>query len=303
MPVTSLAKIIAEADTSQASPVAASSMAVKLLTNRETSEVLKFLAVRPLHTVIMAGLIRDNGLVSRLNRGSFYACRNKEGGLEGVTLIGEITLLETRTEAALAAFARLAQGYPNIYMVMGEEEKVERFWQYYSEAGQGSRLFCRELLLELQWPVEVGEPLPGLREATHGDLEAVMKVHAEMALAESGIDPLQVDPEGFRQRCARRIEQGRVWVLTKNERLIFKADIISETPEVIYLEGLYVNAAERGKGYGLRCLSQLSRDFLFRAKSICVLVNGKNHKAQALYRKCNFRLRGSYDTIFLQQEH
>jgi predicted GNAT family acetyltransferase len=302
MPITSPTKIIAEADASQTSLVAAGFMTVQLLTETETSEVQKFLGARPLHTVIMAGLIRDNGLVSPLNRGTFYACRNEEGGLEGVTLIGEITLLETRVEAALPAFARLAQEVPNIYMVMAEREKVEGFWRYYAAAGQTARLCCRELLLELRWPVEMREPVPGLRAASLNDLEPVMAVHAEMAQAESGLNPLHVDPIGFRQRCARRIEQGRVWVLTNDEGLIFKVDIISETPDVVYLEGLYVNAEARGHGHGVRCLSQLSRDLLFRAKSICLMVNDQNREAQALYRKCNFKPCGSYDTIFLQQD-
>jgi uncharacterized protein len=302
MPMPSLAKVTAEASASQPPLIAAGSMTVQLLTERETSEVQKFLAARPLHTIIMAGLIGDNGLVSPLNRGTFYSCRNEEGRLEGVALIGDITLLEARAEPVLAGFARLAQGVPNIYMVMGEQEKVGRFWRYYAAAGQRPRLFCRELLLELRWPVEIHGPVPALRAANVNDLEPVMAVHAEMAEVESGINPLDVDPVGFRQRCARRIEQGRVWVLTDNERLIFKVDIISETPDLIYLEGLYVNPEARGRGYGLRCMSQLSRDLLFRAKSICLLVNEQNREAQDLYRKCNFKLRGSYDTIFLQED-
>ena len=73
----------------------------------------------------MAGLIRDNGLVSRFNRGSFFAYRDGEGHLGGVALIGEITLLETRGEAPQAAFARLAQRHPNIYLVMAERIQKE----------------------------------------------------------------------------------------------------------------------------------------------------------------------------------
>ena len=273
----------------------------ELLTTGHEAEVLAFLAARPTHTVIMAGLIRDNGLVSRFNRGSFFAYRDGEGHLGGVALIGEITLLETRGEAPQAAFARLAQRHPNIYLVMGEREKIERFWSHYSEAGQAPRVHSRESLLELRWPLAVRKPVKGLRTATPDDLETVVNIHAEMALAESGVNPLEVDPAGFRRRCARRVEQGRVWLWAENGRLIFKADIISDTPDAIYLEGVYVGPEQRGRGYGLRCLSQLSRELLARTKSLCLFVNEQNHRAQALYRKCNFRPRGSYDTIFLRQ--
>ena len=279
----------------------ADSLTVALLDDSHTDEVLAFLDERPAHTFMMGGLIRDNGPVSPLNRGTFYACRDSAGRLEGVTLIGEITMLEARTEAALAAFARQTHSAPDIYMIIGEQEQVGGFWHHYAEAGQAMRLFCRELLFELRHPVEVQDPVPGLRLATPDDLEQLMVVHAEMALDESGVNPLEVDPQGFRRRCARRVEQGRSWVYTEGGRLIFKADIISETPEVTYLEGVYVNPEARGRGYGARCLSQLSRHLLTRARSVCVLVNERNGAAQALYRKSLYKLGGVYDTVFLHQ--
>lgn len=293
----------AKTDVSQDRLVAARSLAVHPLTEEHRAEVLSFLGARPFHTMIMAGWIRDNGLVSPLNRGTFYACRSRAGQLEGVALIGEIILLETSSEAALAAFARLAQDCPKVYMVMAEQEKTERFWSYYTKADQLVGLFCRELLFEFQWPIDVLKEVPGLRLATIDDLQFVLPVHAAMALAESGINPLVVDAEGFRQRCLRRIEQDRVWIWLENGKLIFKADIISEIPEVVYLEGIYVNPTGRGKDYGLRCLSQLSRHLLERTKSVCLLVNEQNHEAQALYRRCNFKQRSCYDTIFLQQSN
>jgi len=89
-------------------PAAASSaaLAAHVLTTGEESEVLSFLSARPVHTVIMASFIRDNGLVSPLNRGTFYGCRDEEGRLVGVALIGHATLVETESDDALAAFAR-----------------------------------------------------------------------------------------------------------------------------------------------------------------------------------------------------
>lgn len=275
------------------------SPAVAPLADSHRDEVLTFLNHRPTHTFMMSGLIRDNGLVSPLNRGTFYACRDPRGALAGVSLIGEITMIEARTEAALKSLAGRTQGVHNIYMIIGEQGQIGRFWEYYAEAGQEMRLFCRELLFELRYPVEVHPPVPGLRPAALAELEPLMAVHAEMALDESGVNPLEVDPEGFRRRCARRIEQGRTWAYIKEGRLIFKADVISETPEVTYLEGVYVSPEERGQGYGVRCLSQLSQYLLPRSKSICVLVNERNQAAQALYRKARYKLDGIYDTVFL----
>lgn len=279
------------------------SFAVHPLSNEDETEVLSFLATRPVHTVFLRGFIHDNGIVSELNRGTFYACRDRKGRMEGVALIGHATLVEARSDAALAAFAQLAKNCPSAYMILGEQEKVEYFWSYFAQSGQTARRVCRELLFEQRSPVEAREMVRSLRLATPDDLEVVLPVYAEMVFEESGVNPIEVDPAGFRQRWLRRIEQGRVWVWIEDRRLIFNADIMSETPDCIYLEGIYVDPEERGKGYGLRCLSQLSLSLLARTKCLCLLVNEQIRRAPAFYQKAGYKLTGFYDTVFLHRSN
>lgn len=274
---------------------------VHLSTSEDAAEALVFLAARPVHTVNLSGLIRDNGINSPLNRGSFYGYRNAAGDLEGVALIGHATLIETYTDRALEALACRAQKFSDTHMIMGERERIEEFWNYYSEDGQQKRLACRELLFELRSTVEAHPEVAGLRLATLNDLELILPVQAAMAEEESGINPLVKDPEGFRRRCARRIEQGRTWVLVEDGKLIFKTDVLADTPEVIYLEGIHVSAEERRGGRGLRCLSQLSQTLLRQTEALCLLVNEQNMAAHAFYRKAGFKFISTYDTIFLQQ--
>jgi RimJ/RimL family protein N-acetyltransferase len=274
---------------------------VSLLGEEHLAEVLEFLSERPIHTVTMAGFIRDNGMVSEHHRGSFYGCRAAGGRLEGVGLIGHATLLETRTDRALATLAQKAQAQTSTHMIMGEQEGIAEFWSYYADDGQEMRLACRELLFELKPPIEVHKEMFKLRSATAADLELIIPPQAQMAFEESGINPLEVDPEGFRRRCLRRIECGRTWVLVEQGKLLFKAEIVSDTPEVNYLEGIHVAPDERGKGHGRRCLSQLTRMLFLRTRSVCILVNERNTAAHAFYRRAGFKFRGVYDTIFLEK--
>jgi predicted GNAT family acetyltransferase len=272
---------------------------VQALTREHEAEVLTFLAERPIHTVTMVGFINDNGLNSPLNRGNFYGCRNLEGQLEGVALIGHANLLETTTDRAVEALAEMAQTCTTAHMIMGETERISDFWEYYSDAGQNMRYACREMLFELKWPVEALAEIPDLRLATSADLELIIPIHAQMAFDESGINPLERDPEGFRQRCARRIEQGRTWVWIEAGEIIFKAEIASDTSSVIYLEGVWTNVEHRSQGYGSRCMSQLARTLLRRTQSVCVLLNENNKKAHNFYQRAGYKLRSVYDTIFL----
>lgn len=263
------------------------------------SEVLEFLAARPVHTVFMAGLICDNGLVSPHNRGSFYACRGRFGQLEGVALLGHATLLEASSESAVANFARLARNCQGAHLIRGEREVIQTFWKSYAGDRVAPRRVCGELLLEQSQPVDA-ESVNGLRPATLDDLEKVVAVNALMAFEEGGISPLQKDPGGFRRRTARRIEQERIWVWIHDNRLVFKADVIARTPQVIYLEGVHVHAEERRQGFGRRCLTQLSKVLLSRAESICLTINEKNKNALTFYEKAGYEFRSNYETIYLR---
>jgi len=283
-------------------PATIEHVSVERLANSDTAEVIQFLSQRPIHTVAMMSLINDNGIVSPFNRGTFYGCRDLNGQLEGVALVGHATLMETVSDRALAALAQVARECPNTHMIMGEKERVADFWTHYSEAGRKQRLACREWLVELSWPIDTREPVKGLRPAKPEELELVMPVQAELALAESGVNPLEVDPQGFRYRCLRRIEQGRTWVVVENDVLVFKADVISKTPDVIYLEGIWLREDCRNKNIGTRLMSELMRCLLEDAKSICLLVNETNRWAQSFYRKCGFNFRATYETIFLPRK-
>lgn len=278
----------------------------KLIVNElgieDEAEVLNFLAQRPSHTFGMSGFIRANGIVSPLHRGKFYACRNQEGQLEGVALIGHHILFETLSEAVIKAFAEVAQNCKEAFVLLAEQDKAQTFWNYYAEGGKALRLLCRETLMEQSWPIEVKETVSQLRQATLEELDLVVPAHAQIAFQESGINPLEKDPEGFRARCARRIENGKTWVLVKDGQLIFKADIISDTPDIIYLEGVWVHPQERSKGYGKRCMSQLTRELLPRTKAVCLLVNENFRGAEAFYKRAGFKAISQYDTIFLRDE-
>jgi ribosomal protein S18 acetylase RimI-like enzyme len=280
--------------------VSLKSLQVDLLAREDEREVLDFLSSRPIHTIYMVGLIRDNGLVSPLNRGVFCAYRNQEGELEGVALLGQKTVIEAQSQSALEAFAQIALAIPYPHLIRGEEEQVERLQVYLSGKGRVPHRVFHELLLEQRACVEKVERIRGLHPAELADSDQVIAINTMMAFEETGINPLERDPQGFRQRVTRRIRQGRVWVLVDKGRIVFKADVISETPQVIFIEGVHVDREHRGRGNGFRCLTQLGRQLLARTSSVCLVVNQENKKAQALYHKAGYRLDSNYVTAFFK---
>ncbi len=147
---------------SQYLPAPEVTVTVEPLMNEERNEVLAFLSERPLHTIGLAGFIRDNNLESPYNRGTFHGCRNSEGRLEGVALVGHATLIEARTDRAVRGFAMTAQTAINTHLIMGEQDRIEQFWNFYADQGQDMRLMCREFLFELKRAVETREQISEL---------------------------------------------------------------------------------------------------------------------------------------------
>jgi uncharacterized protein len=240
-------------------------------------EVLAFLSQRPIETVFMSGLIRDNGLVSFANRGTFFGCRDESDQLTGVALIGPKTVIEARDDLALEAFANLIPNNLTDHLVRGEQQQIEYVLGKYAEAGRVPRVLSREVVLAQVAPAEGVRPEPNLRLAFREDLKSVVSINAA---------------------TARRIDQGRVWILIEDGQMIFKVDVISETPDAAFLEGVYVQPEYRRQGYGLRCMTQLSRNLLGRFASICLVVNESNQSAQDLYRKAGYEERGRCTTVY-----
>jgi GNAT superfamily N-acetyltransferase len=270
---------------------------VRLVCGQE-DEALTFLGARPINTFILSGYIRDNGLDSARNRGDFYGCRDDAGNLTGVALFGHATSFETRADDQIVAFARFARTLPPMHLVAGVPAEVELFWSHYAcgHAAEPNRVPF--YLYELRHPIEVPAPAPQLCPAELSQVEQVAQVHAEIAVETSGVNPLEIDREGFLRRTAARVAKGRVWVCADGGQLNFKADVVSETREVIYLEGVYVAPSERGKGFGLRCFASLCGELLRRARVVAVLVVTDNAPAVSLYKRAGFRLYSDYLILY-----
>ncbi len=270
-----------------------------LLNADDTAEVLDFLRVRPVHTVVMTSFITDNGIESQLNRGRYYGYRNASGELEGVALVGHSTLVEARSDEALEALAQVARKSETpIHLIMSSGTAAEKFWHHMTGGLTRPRLTCTEALFEVGFPFAVQESSHEIRNADPTHLIAVAEAQAEVAFLESGVDPMVKDRDGFLKRVMRRIEQGRVFVVTDGDELIFKADIIAQTDEVIYLEGVYVSEKFRGRGIGPRCLAALTLRLLERVGNVCLLSNVDFTEAHNGFQKAGFRSTDKCVTLF-----
>ncbi len=270
------------------------------LTAEEAREVKAFLAVRPVHTVAMASFINDNGMISDLNRGEFFGFRDTAGNLEGVALIGHSTLVEARTDVALKALAFAARSSKTpIHLIRSGGTAARTFWNYLDGFQNEPRMECEELLFEVRFPFPVQECGYDLRPACPEELEAVALAQAEIAEIECGVNPMVKDREGFMARVSRRIAQGRVFVVFDGDELIFKADVVAQTEDVAYLEGIYVAPDPRGAGTGSACLSKLCLERLANVNNACLLSKTEFTGAHRTFLKAGMRITDAWTTLFV----
>jgi len=182
---------------------------------------------------------------------------------------------------------------------MSDGEAAESFWNYFSGGKSEPRLRCTEELFELNFPFLVNKCKWEVRYAKLDELEEIAKAQAEVALLESGVDPLFRDHAGFLKRVAKRIEQNRIFVVVENDKLIFKADVVAKTDDVAYLEGVYVHPDHRGEGIGSNCLSEVGLRLLNEVQNVCLLSNVEFKSAHRSFTKAGFQNTDRCTTLFL----
>ena len=259
--------------------------------------VLALLAQDPVRGIHLRSMIDDRGLCSPAHRGSFYGYF-VHGRLTGVALLGHYIICYG-DDAAFAAFADAAvKSKANSRVLFGPQADVESIWGHLSQQGRETKHVQTH-----QWMVCEKARLPlgalQLRRANLDEAPLVAVAQAETIQQECGYDPRNNDPEGFLRRVADRIGRGRTWVRVDDGRVVFKAELMSVTPEAVYLEGIWTHPACRNRGIARECVSELVHRLLRRHKAICLVVEEQNITAQRVYQKVGFVLANSYQARYL----
>ena len=265
----------------------------------EESSVLDALNLQPVHNVITIGLILDNGLESPKNRGVWYGCFS-DGSLVGVGLIGHHVLLSGNQESA-QTFAHVARLHHSseVKIILGEQPLADAFYQSFNAPPESRALHSNtDHLLLSSSGIECQQTrFMNLRKARPEEAEEIAKINSGAFMEMYGVNPETNDPEGFRRRLLNRMEMGRVWVLTDEAGIAFKAEVSSSTNDAAYLEGILTRPDIRGTGVGSAALQSLCGRLLQVHKEICLLADSANHRTLAFYRNIGFAPIASYRLI------
>ncbi|MEW6125948.1 MAG: GNAT family N-acetyltransferase [Acidobacteriota bacterium] len=236
----------------------------------------------------MRGLIQDYGISNTAAlRGRLFGYY-EDGELLNLALLGHHILIYKEYEGIKQFAEKAAEINAQGYLVLGPKGQVEEFYACLSELGRQSRMRSDQLWYVCR-TLQLKADSVQLQLAKPEQLDEIVETHALLVMEQNGgIDPRAKDPEGFRRRALERIEGSRTWVKVEDGKIIFKAELVSESPEAVYLEGIWTHPEYRNQGIGTRCATELVNRFHLQKKAVGILVEPQEITAMHIYERIGF---------------
>ena len=128
-----------------------------------------------------------------------------------------------------------------------------------------------------------------IRYATIRDLDQLVPACAAMHREEVGIDPLERDALGYRERVRELIDRRRSFVRIEDGRIAAKCELSAVTPEAAQIMGVWTAPDQRRRGFGRALMREVCGHLCRQGKAVTLFVNDFNKVAVRLYESLGFR--------------
>ncbi len=255
-------------------------MNIRRLVTADEEQVLSFLNCKPLENIIPIGFLQANGLEDPDDRGVFYG-HFEDGCLTGVMLVtGKVAMLHGSRESATAFGAVASDNHgAELREVLGKESMVKAF-----DCSFNRGELRREPTEHLFW---VNRFQDGTNEQAGG--AAAVEQFQELSAVEV-MKSLAKGSEyaGLAESGRGQAVHGRVLFTRDNEGIAFKADVISESDNGVYLESVWTRPDLRSNGFAKSAMKSLCRQLLNKYHAVCLFADTQNKRAMAFYRDTGF---------------
>jgi len=131
--------------------------------------------------------------------------------------------------------------------------------------------------------------LTGSRYSTMRDLDQLVPACAAMHKEEVGIDPMERDAAGYRERIRELVEKKRSVIRVMNHRIASKCEFSAFTKDAVQLMGVWTDPRFRRQGLSRALLTEVCGHLFRRGKIVTLFVNDFNKPAIALYESLGFQ--------------
>ena len=127
------------------------------------------------------------------------------------------------------------------------------------------------------------------RYATMRDLEALVPACAAMHKEEVGIDPMERDAAGYRERIRELVDRQRAVIRVVDGIIAAKCEYSAVTSDCVQLMGVWTNPRFRRRGHSRALLREVCGHMARRGRMVTLFVNDFNRPAIALYESLGFQ--------------
>src|SRR3954464_8542269 len=266
---------------------------IKPVANDDVASALNFLCRDPLINVYLISRILEERLAPSTQ--TVEVRHNREVVLvaslaTNIVLAGDRELPQDVTETAISVIAeRILTRMLPVRAIISPAHLVEMLW---------ARLRTR---LDPPTVVRMNQPVYAIRGrldfsdlkesryATMRDLDALIPACAAMHKEEVGIDPLERDAAGYRERVRELIERKRSMIRVIDGAIASKCEFSAVTNDVVQLMGVWTDPRFRRRGFAKETLREVIGHLFRKGKAVTLFVNDFNTGAIALYESLGFR--------------
>lgn len=268
---------------------------LRVIREGELPRILEFLRREPLLNVYLISRLLDEGTsgTSELVEVSIDRRTAVVASLSSnVVITADRSMRVALWEQAVALVAdRIINRRVPIRATISDATLVEFLWKNlnaYLDPPTVVRLNQPVYALTADRSAAAGRPFETMRFAISSDLEALVPCCAAMHQEEVGIDPLERDALGYRERIRELIGQRRSLIAVEGKTIVFKCELSAVTPDAVQLMGVWTHPRYRREGRARQGLEEVCAWFLGSGQAVTLFVNDFNLAAIALYESLGF---------------
>ena len=273
--------------------------ALRLLDDRDLSEVLALCDRDPVVNVFVSSRVHEAGLELARLGGQVWGYQ-PGGHLLSLCYSGANLVPVAATPEAITAFAGRARMMGRRCSsivglapdVMGLWDMLRPYW------GPPREIRSSQPVMEISGP-PLMPPDPLVRRVRREELDVLLPASVAMFTEEVGVSPIGPDGGGaYRARVRELIDTGRAYARIEDGRVVFKAEIGSVTPLACQVQGVWVRPELRGRGLAAAGMAAVVTDALRRvAPVVSLYVNDYNRPARAAYRRVGFTRTATFASV------
>jgi predicted GNAT family acetyltransferase len=265
---------------------------------RDAAAVHRVLDEDPVGSCMVASRVAEHGIEPSAIGGELWTRRRVSESLcyAGANLIplrGDVQDLNAFADKVMSTARRCSSLVGRAEFVMPMWRRLEHAWGPARDVREHQPLMA--LSTSPQSPID-----PAVRQVRVDELDAYLVAAIDMFIGEVGVDPRVGDGgRGYRRRVAGLIAAGRAWARFERGRVVFKAEVGSQSPSVGQIQGVWVHPDWRGHGLGTAGTATLASAVVRSGRIASLYVNDFNTVARATYTRIGFTTVGSFSTVLL----